>query len=72
MRDKRIDKLAANIRAERNRKKISQENISAAIGLSARSLSSIENGWQTPSIFVVHDIARALDIDINVLLKDID
>ncbi|MBS4760744.1 MAG: helix-turn-helix transcriptional regulator [Clostridium sp.] len=72
MRDKRIDKLAANIRAERNRKKISQEEISSIIGLSTRSLSAIENGWQTPSIFVVHDIARALDIDINVLLKDID
>lgn len=71
MRDKRIDILAANIRAERNRKKMNQDELASHIGISVRSLSSIENGWQKPSIFVVYDIARALEIDINELLKGI-
>jgi len=71
MRDKRIDTLSANIRAERHRKGISQEILSEKINLSTRSISAIENGWQTPSIFVVHDIAKVLEIDINELLKGI-
>ncbi len=72
MRDKRIDKLSANIRAERHRKKISQEFLGEKINLSTRSISAIENGWQTPSVFVVYDIAKVLGIDINKLLEDIE
>lgn len=72
MRDNRLDKLSANIRAERNRKKISQEELSEKIGLSTRSISAIENGWQTPSAFAIFDIANALNIDINELFKNID
>lgn len=72
MRDNRINVLAANIRAERRRKKISQDDLCSKINISTRSLSSIENGWQKPSVFIVYDIARALDIDINVLLQGFD
>lgn len=71
MRDSRLDKLAENIRVERARKKISQEALSEKINLSTRSISAIENGWQTPSVFVVNDIAKALEININVLLDGI-
>lgn len=71
MRDKRIDILAGNIRAERSRKKMTQDELGSKINLSTRSLSSIENGWQKPSVLVVYDIAKALDIDINELLKGI-
>lgn len=71
MRDKRIDILSANIRAERNRKGLKQERLSELTNLSVRSISSIENGWQTPNIFTVIDIAKALNIDINELLKDV-
>lgn len=69
MRDSRIDILASNIRAERHRKRVSQDVLCSKINISTRSLSAIENGWQKPSVFVVYDIAKALEIDINVLLK---
>lgn len=71
MRDPRLNKLSENIRLERYRKKMSQEILSEKINLSTRSISAIENGWQTPSVFVVNDIAKALGIDINILLKGV-
>lgn len=70
-RNKRLDNLAANIRAERYRKGISQDLLGEKIKLSTRSISAVENGWQTPSIFIVHDIAKVLGIDINELLKGV-
>ena len=71
MRDKRLSKLASNIKAERYRKGLTQDDLSEKINVSTRSISSIENGYQTPSIFIVYDIAKALEIDINELLKGI-
>lgn len=58
-------------RSIKDRKKMTQEELGSQINLSTRSLSSIENGWQKPSVLVVYDIAKALDIDINELLKGI-
>ena len=69
MRDKRLSKLATNIKAERHRKGLTQDDLSEKVNISTRSLSSIENGYQTPSIFIVYDIAKVLEIDINELLK---
>lgn len=71
MKDKRLEKLADNIRAERNRKKLTQEQLSEAANVSTSTISLIERNIQVPSIFVVYDIARALEIDINELLKGI-
>ncbi len=71
MKDSRIKILASNIKAERNRKGFTQSELSEYINISESSMSLIERGIQTPSIFVVHDIARVLSIDINDLLKDI-
>ncbi len=71
MKDKRNRILALNIKAERNRKSLTQAELSEKINLSESSMSLIERGIQTPSIFVVHDIAKVLGIDINELLKNI-
>lgn len=71
MKDKRLEKLANNIRAERNRKNYSQEKLSELSGVSVSSISLIERKLQVPSIFVVCQIAKALEVDIKELLKDI-
>ncbi len=71
MKDKRLEKLANNIRAERNRKNYSQEKLSELSGISVSSISLIERKLQVPSIFVVCQIAKALEVDIKELLKDI-
>ena len=71
MKDERISILANNIRAERNRKKYTQAMLAEKINVSESTISLIERSIQTPSIFVVLDIANALNIDINDLLKNI-
>ena len=71
MKDKRNSILADNIRAERNRKKISQAVLAEKVNVSESTISLIERGKQTPSIFLVFDISNVLEIDINDLLKNI-
>lgn len=63
--------LAANIKAERYRKGLTQEQLSEQINLSTRSISAIENGHQNPSALVLFDIAKALELDINELFKGV-
>ena len=71
MKNQRNILLANNIRAERNRKNISQAALAEKVGASESTISLIERGKQTPSIFLVIDIAKVLNIDINELLKGI-
>ena len=63
--------LASNIRAERNRKGYTQFQLAEKINVSESSISLIERGLQTPSIFVVFDIAKVLEVNINELLRDL-
>ena len=71
MKDKRNTILADNIRAERNRKKISQATLAEKVNVSESTISLIERGLQTPSVFLVYDIANVLEININDLLKNL-
>jgi len=63
--------FGANIKAERNRKGLSQFALAEKVNVSESTISLIERGIQSPSIFLVIDIARVLNIDINELLKDV-
>ena len=69
MKDERNKILAANIKAERNRKNLSQFELAEKINISESTISLIERGLQTPSVFLVLDIAKLLKIDINELFK---
>lgn len=64
--------LALNIKAERVRKNLTQFQLAELIGISESTISLIERGLQTPSAFIVFDIAHVLKIDINDLFKDMD
>lgn len=72
MKDSRNTILADNIRAERNRKNITQSMLAEKINVSESTISLIERGKQTPSIFLVYDISKILNIDIKDLLKNIN
>lgn len=72
MKDERNKILARNIKAERYRKGVTQYELAEKIDVSESTISLIERGVQTPSIFLVYDISRFLEIDINDLLKNID
>lgn len=71
MRDNRLQILGNNIRAERMRKRLTQESLSEIVDISKDSLLKIENGRQTPSAFIVFDIANALEIPIEDLFKNV-
>lgn len=71
MKDKRNTILADNIRAERNRKNFSQAELAEKINVSESTISLIERGLQTPSVFLVYDIATVLEISITDLLKNL-
>mgnify|MGYP000177641047 CR=1 FL=1 len=71
MRDERLSILGDNIRAERMRKRFSQESLAELANISKESLHKIENGRQTPSAFIVFDIANALNIPLDDLFKNV-
>lgn len=61
--------FAANLKAERNRKFLSQEELAEKANLSSQTVSKLERGVQPPTLYTALDIANALEIDINELLK---
>ena len=60
--------LAENIRIERARKKISQESLAEMSDITPQHLYRIENEKVCPTILVVANIAKALDLSLNDLL----
>ena len=71
MKDERNLILARNIKAERYRKNYTQSQLAEKVNASESTISLLERGLQTPSIFLIYDIAKTLQIDINELLKNI-
>lgn len=71
MRDERLKILAKNIKAERIRKDLSQLDLALLVGVSSNTISQIEQIRQTPSAFIVFDIANALNIPIEELFKNV-
>ena len=63
MKNERNLKLASNIKAERARKNLTQFQLAELLGISESTISLIERGKQTPSIFIVFDMAKVLNID---------
>lgn len=62
-----MDAFAANLRAERARFDISQEELAARSGVSAASLIKYESGEMTPGIDKVISMAEALGCTPNDL-----
>ena len=70
--NKRNRTLGFNIKIERLRKRLTQFTLAELVNVSESTISLIERGQQTPSIFLVYDIAKVLDVDINIFLKDVN
>ncbi len=64
--------LGLNIKAERNRKELSQEKLGELVNLSTNSISQIEKGKQIPNAINLYLISKVLGIDINELFKGIE
>lgn len=68
---KRLKNLGINIKSERLRKGISQEELAEQCEISRNSVSLIETGKINPTILRVVDIANVLKVDVDTLIKDI-
>ena len=72
MKDKRNEIFARNLKAERYRKNLTQSQLAELVDVSESTISLLERGLQTPSIFLVYDIAKIFGIQIDELMKNID
>ena len=64
--------LGLKIKAERNRKALSQAELAEVVNLSTNSITAIETGRQIPNAINLYMIAKVLNVDINDLFKGID
>ncbi len=63
-----IKKFAENVRVERARKKISQEKLAEMANISPEYLSRIEAGKYSPSLVVITNLAKALNVSVETLI----
>ena len=71
MKDERNKIFARNLKAERYRKNLTQSELAESINVSESTISLLERGLQTPSVFLVYDIAKTFEIDMSELMKNI-
>jgi len=61
--------IAENIRLERLRKHITQAELASEVDISEKYMNMIEKKKSIPSIVIIVNICKALDIDLNTLYK---
>ncbi len=66
----RLKNIGINIKSERLRRGISQEELAEKCDISRNSVSLIETGKINPTILRVIDIARVLKTDVDSLVKN--
>ncbi len=64
-----LEKLAENIRVERARKHFSQELLAEKADITPQHLYRIENAKVCPTILVVANIAKALNVSLDTLFN---
>ena len=67
----RLRNLGINIKSERLRRNISQEKLAELTNISRNSISLIETGKINPTILKVIDIANVLNVDLNILIREV-
>jgi len=72
MKDTRIKDVGFNIKVERLRQNLTQEDLSEMSNVSVESIQKIEAGKQTPSVFIFFDIQKALKVSVKTLYKDFE
>lgn len=71
MEHERLKTLGLNIKFARIKKGVSQEELAEMADTSRTTISFIETARQNPTILKVIDIARALEVDIEELVRGV-
>ena len=69
--NKQLKLIGINIKAESLKNNLSQEQLAELTNISIPTISLIETGKQNTSILNIIEIAKALDVDINILIKGV-
>ena len=64
--------IGNQIRERRKNKGITVQELAERASVSKGLISQIENGRVVPSLMVLIDVIRALDVDLNIFFKEID
>lgn len=67
--NKELRELGNNIRAERNRRKLSQVELAELVGVAVPHISKIENGFADIKFTTLIAILKALDIPFEKLYE---
>lgn len=62
--------VAGQIRKARQRRRLSQQGLAAASGLSRNTISLLERGLTSPTVVTLQRIADALQVDLTTLLQE--
>jgi len=62
-------KLVSNMKKLRAEKKITQEQLAEAIGITRQTISYLEKGEYNPSLKIAHDIAKFFDKAIDEVFQ---
>ncbi len=71
MEDDLLIQISNRIKEKRREKNITVQELATRANVSKGLISQIENSRTIPSLIVLIDIVKALDIDLNVFFKDI-
>ena len=72
MKDDIKHKLGRNIKVERIRKYLSQEQFAEMIDMSVSHVSKLEQGLTSPSAIALFKMSKILDVLMKEFFKDID
>ena len=72
MEDDVLIQISNRIKDKRREKNITVQELASRANVSKGLISQIENSRTIPSLIVLIDIIKALEIDLNVFFKDID
>ncbi|WP_442591300.1 helix-turn-helix domain-containing protein [Pedobacter sp. AW31-3R] len=72
MREDILIQIGTQIKERRKNKGITVQELADKASVSKGLISQIENSRVVPSLMVLIDVIRALDVDLNVFFKDID
>jgi transcriptional regulator with XRE-family HTH domain len=63
--------IVGKLMAARDRKKLSQRDLSKMTGVAQKTISRIENGKDVPELSTLLKLARALDLEIKIVDKNV-